>query len=300
MSNVKLIFDQTGLADLQKTEAPIKNIPLQKVGVNRVHIPVQYITGDGRTEQHDTEASLYVSLDSEKKGINMSRLVIIVHEHAEKGMTALDLVKTVLEDVRWKLRDSEDEPPLANVYFKLKFRYYIAQKSLASNLMGKAAYDCILEGIQTGETVRTFLTVNYEYSSTCPCSKTMAEQYMEEYAAGSRTDGNGTATAHAQRSNAAVTVEFDPNKPILIEDMVEKLREVIPTEVQVIVKRVDEQAFAILNGSYPVFCEDIARVVSNWLQQDDRVLDYCVVAEHFEALHRHNAVSITHANKNLR
>lgn len=294
MSNIKLIFDQAGLPDLQKTEAPVKNIPLQKVGVNRVHIPVHYLTPDGRTEQHDTEVSLYVSLAPEKKGVNMSRLVLSIHEHAEKGLPALDLVKTVLEDLRWRLRDTEDEPPLQNVYLKMKFRYYIAQTSLASKLTGKAAYDCVLEGVAVGDTIRTFLTVNYEYSSTCPCSKALSEQYMEEYENGKRTDGNGTATAHAQRSNAAVTVEFDPNKPIFIEDMVAKLREVVPTEVQVMVKRIDEQAFAILNGSNPVFCEDIARVISEWLQGDERVFDYSVVAEHFESLHRHNAVSVAY------
>jgi GTP cyclohydrolase I len=292
-----MVFDQAGLPDLQKSESPIANIHLQKVGVNRVHIPVLYLKRDGQVQQHDTEASLYVSLAPEKKGINMSRLVLIVHEHAKRGLPALGLVKAVLEDIRWKLRDSDDEPPLGNAYFKLKFRYYIPQTSLASGLTGDAAYDCVLEGVTVGDKLRTYLTVNYEYSSTCPCSKALAEQYMQEYKDGKRTDGNGTATAHAQRSNAAVTVEFDPETPLMVEDMVEKLRQVIPTEVQVIVKRVDEQAFAILNGSYPVFCEDIARVVADWLGNDSRVLDYSVVAEHFEALHRHNAVSIAYAGK---
>ena len=120
---------------------------------------------------------------------------------------------------------------------------------------------------------------------------------MEEYKQGKRVDGNGTATAHAQRSNASVTLEFDPNKPITIEDIIMNLRRVIPTEVQVIVKRVDEQAFAILNGTNPVFCEDVARLISDWLQSDDRILDYSIVAEHFEALHRHNAVSVAYKGK---
>jgi GTP cyclohydrolase I len=58
------------------------------------------------------------------------------------------------------------------------------------------------------------------------------------------------------------------------------------------VKREDEQAFAELNGSNPIFVEDAVRLLCEALDGDDRVGDFRVVASHQESLHSHDAVSI--------
>ena len=68
--------------------------------------------------------------------------------------------------------------------------------------------------------------------------------------------------------------------------------EAIPTETQVMVKREDEQAFAELNGSNPIFVEDAVRLIFDGLDQENRIGDFRVIASHQESLHSHDAVSI--------
>ncbi len=58
------------------------------------------------------------------------------------------------------------------------------------------------------------------------------------------------------------------------------------------VKREDEQAFAELNGSNPIFVEDAVRLLCASLEGEARIGDFRVVASHQESLHSHDAVSI--------
>ena len=106
------------------------------------------------------------------------------------------------------------------------------------------------------------------------------------------------ANAHSQRSIATVTVGFDPTdeKIVWIEDLVELCREHIPTEVQIVVKRKDEQAFAELNGANLLFSEDVARILHQALDKwyDKNVIsDFSVSISHEESLHPWNAIAVT-------
>ena len=58
------------------------------------------------------------------------------------------------------------------------------------------------------------------------------------------------------------------------------------------VKREDEQAFAELNASNPIFVEDAVRLLCEALEGDDRIGDFRVAASHQESLHSHDAVSV--------
>ena len=82
-----------------------------------------------------------------------------------------------------------------------------------------------------------------------------------------------------------------PDK-IWFEDMVELCRRAVPTETQVMVKREDEQAFAELNASNPIFVEDAVRAFAAELLAEPRIGDFRVVASHQESLHSHDAVSV--------
>ena len=79
---------------------------------------------------------------------------------------------------------------------------------------------------------------------------------------------------------------------IWFEDMVELCRRAVPTETQVMVKREDEQAFAELNASNPIFVEDAVRAFAKELLADHRYGDFRIIASHQESLHSHDAVSL--------
>tara|TARA_B100000989_G_C19225132_1_gene337490 strand:- start:24 stop:356 length:333 start_codon:yes stop_codon:yes gene_type:complete len=76
------------------------------------------------------------------------------------------------------------------------------------------------------------------------------------------------------------------------EDLVDMCRAAVPTETQVMVKREDEQAFAELNASNPIFVEDAARLFCKSLKNDKRIGDFRIIASHQESLHSHDAVSL--------
>jgi GTP cyclohydrolase I len=60
------------------------------------------------------------------------------------------------------------------------------------------------------------------------------------------------------------------------------------------VKREDEQAFAELNGAYPKFVEDAARLLFAQLNADSRIQDFQVTCAHLESLHSHDAIAVIH------
>jgi GTP cyclohydrolase I len=86
------------------------------------------------------------------------------------------------------------------------------------------------------------------------------------------------------------------NNIIWIEDIVDLCREHIPTEVQIVVKRRDEQAFAELNGANLLFSEDAVRIMhaglDEWVQAG-RIDDFSIVASHEESLHPWNAIAVS-------
>ena len=91
------------------------------------------------------------------------------------------------------------------------------------------------------------------------------------------------------------TIEFNPDDIVWIEDLVELHREKIPTEVQVVVKRRDEQAFAELNGSNLLFSEDAVRLMYEGLDQwmdKGKIYDFRIITDHEESLHPWNAIAL--------
>ena len=294
---------------------PGAKVPIQKVGIAPVDMPIHVKRRDSEdSEKLMSQASLYCSLDDpEAKGLNLSRFYLLMHEKmADKD--ALGSMQDVLKEMASKQGSN-------NAYVKLRFKYPWMQKALRTRetmikpedknstnaylhksdkgitlsdgtwishkkMEGHIAYDIQFEGRwhAKGNKFKYYLMVDYIYSSTCPCSFELAHDAKEKR--------DAAANAHSQRSRARVTIEFDPENVVWIEDVVELCRKNIPTEVQVVVKRRDEQAFAELNGSNLLFSEDVCRIMYKALDDHELVKDFSVVVEHFESLHPWNAVGV--------
>jgi GTP cyclohydrolase I len=278
LSDLPKNVDWDNLPDVQNylsTRGAEANI--QKVGVKGVEVPVKYFSKEGKAIKLKTTVSAYVSLTKETKGINMSRLVRTLYDHLSTDLS-IELLHDVLNDYKDKL-ESRDS------YIKFRFDYPMKQMSLRSKLEGWQYYSCILEGkMDHNNDVKLFLTVEYIYSSACPCSYEMG-QYVHEQT-------GEPVVSHSQRSTAKVTIQLNPDDPYLIEDLILTMRKAIPTEVLVMCKREDEAEFARLNGSNLLFCEDAGRIAYEALDGDSRVLDFVVVCAHHESLHKHDAISV--------
>jgi GTP cyclohydrolase I len=281
------IKDQSGLNDFQKLPDQLK-IPIPKVGINRFRIPMRFKHLDGSIMNHDCETSMWVNLKSGKTGINMSRLCAILQSESVNSVVDSQFFNKIISRYKDELRDNDSEELIQQTGLKIKFNYPLKQKSLKSDNWGWQYYACEVEIINK----KVFLTVNYEYSSTCPCSLSMAKQYEQDYAKGITSEGNGIGVAHGQRSQATCKIQINNTSDMWIEKLIDMLREAIPTETQSLVKRVDEQAFAILNGSNPMFVEHASKRLFQVLNQCEDIQDWIVGIEHWESLHSHNACAV--------
>ena len=217
-----------------------------------------------------------VSLEADKKGINMSRIMRSFYAHADKTFS-FSVIEAALDDYITDL-DSLD------ARIQMRLSYPLKVESLRSGLAGYQYYDIALELIESaGERLRV-LHLDYVYSSTCPCSLELAEH--------ARRERGQLATPHSQRSVARMSVVLTGEGRLWFEDLIDMARRAVPTETQVMVKREDEQAFAELNAANPIFVEDAARLFARELESDARIGDFRVVASHQESLHSHDAVSI--------
>lgn len=268
------------LPDLQNgPESLIKGArrQIQHVGISNFRLPAQYHTRDNGDLTLETSVTGSVSLEAEKKGINMSRIMRSFYKHAER-VFSFEVIEAALEDY---IRDLES----FDARIQMRFSFPMKVPSLRSGLEGYQYYDLALELVEQDGQRQKIMHLDYVYSSTCPCSLELSEH--------ARRTRHQLATPHSQRSVARISVEVLPGQPTLwFEDLIDLCRRAVPTETQVMVKREDEQAFAELNAANPIFVEDAARLFAEGLEADARIGDFRVVASHQESLHSHDAVSV--------
>ncbi|MFT5869285.1 MAG: GTP cyclohydrolase I [Paracoccaceae bacterium] len=268
------------LPDLQNGPASLirgARQQIQHVGISNFRLPIRYHTRDNGDLLLETSVTGTVSLEAEKKGINMSRIMRTFYKHAERTFS-FEVIEAALDGYKTDL-DSFD----ARIQMRLSFPMKV--ESLRSGLSGYQYYDIALELVEQAGVRKKIVHLDYVYSSTCPCSLELSEH--------ARETRNQLATPHSQRSVARISVELNCEADCLwFEDLIDMCRAAVPTETQVMVKREDEQAFAELNAANPIFVEDAARLFCEQLQRDSRIGDFRVVASHQESLHSHDAVSV--------
>jgi len=230
---------------------------------------------DGEEINTTANFSIYCSLNEKVRGANMSRFAEMIHAIIEKHIS-LDIIQGILESLQEKL-ESEDG------YVKMRFKYFIKKASPMSGLLGYMDYDCILEGRLLKDDFKLFLTVQVPYTSLCPCSKELS-----------------LTGAHNQRSTANVTIEL--LHFMYIEEVVYLIESLVSSPLYSVLKRIDEKHVTEQAYENPRFVEDMARDIAlaldDWL--DVQINDYVVVINHFESIHKHNAVAVINAGRRLK
>jgi len=250
---------------------------IQHVGISNFRLPIRFHTRDDGDLTLETSITGTVSLEGEKKGINMSRIMRSFYKHADRTFS-FEVMAAALDDYL-----SDLDSPDARI--QMRFSFPARVSSLRSGLSGFQYYDFALELVDHDGVREKIIHMDYVYSSTCPCSLELSEH--------ARAVRGQLATPHSQRSVARLSVQVKPEGDCLwFEDLIDHCRKAVPTETQVMVKREDEQAFAELNAANPIFVEDAARLFCEVLQSDPRIGDFRVLASHQESLHSHDAVSV--------
>ncbi len=248
---------------------------IQHVGISNFRLPIRYQTRDGADLTLETSVTGTVSLEADKKGINMSRIMRSFYAHADKRFS-FGVIEAALDDYMRDLGSFD-----ARIQMRLSFPAQVT--SLRSALVGWQYYDIALELVEQAGVRKRIMHLDFVYSSTCPCSLELSEH--------ARATRGQLATPHSQRSVARISVVLHGDT-LWFEDLIDIARKAVPTETQVMVKREDEQAFAELNAANPIFVEDAARSFCDALRRDARIGDFRVIASHQESLHSHDAVSL--------
>jgi GTP cyclohydrolase I len=285
-TNLRRFYDPTfvvteqykeSLPDMQNGPSSLiegANVPIQQVGISNFKIPLKFPTPDGELLTLETSVNGYVGLDAGKKGINMGRIMRTFYKFKDDVFHP-DKLKEVLQAYK-------DDLESQTAFLKLSFSYPMLKESLRSDYEGYQYYNVAFEGkLDEYDRYTSFMHLDFEYSSACPCSYELSEH--------ARETRDVAAIPHSQRSVANITTQL--NSEIFVDELVELCRDALKTETQVIVKREDEQAFAEMNGAYQKFVEDAARLLYDVLNTESRIKDFVVRCAHLESLHSHDAVS---------
>ena len=278
---------------------------LDWVGMGEIEMPIALQGEDGRTVSSGARVNAFVNLKrGDVRGIHMSRLYLHVDQALSHEPVTPTSVRRLLKDFLDSHADLSDRAML-----RIRFEHLVRRPALASDNSGWKSYPVSITGVMDRGHFAVELGLETAYSSTCPCSAALARQLIQEqfeadFAAGRPLDREavlawlGTeqgirATPHSQRSIAEVKLRLVPSfQSFPIIEVIDRIEDALKTPVQTAVKRIDEQAFALLNGQNLMFCEDAARRIQDALEQDERISDFWLRASHHESLHPHDAVAV--------
>lgn len=277
---------------------------LDWVGMSDIHQPISLLDG-GEEQRVQANVQVYVNLaDPLAKGIHMSRLYLLLDEHARTRPLSVAGLRMLLNALHGSHQDLS-----THAYVQFDFGYEMRQAALKSENEGWSIYPASLKGTLANGRTQIELEVQVTYSSTCPCSAALARQLIQrqfdesfdrdrppsfdEVRAWLGTEDGIVATPHSQRSYARVRTRLaDHVRELPLRSLITRLESALGTPVQSAVKRADEQEFARLNGQNLMFCEDAGRKLQAVLDEDERLADFWVRIEHHESLHAHNAVAV--------
>ncbi|MBC3466864.1 GTP cyclohydrolase FolE2 [Pseudomonas sp. RW10S2] len=290
------------LPDISVTDIAPGQIALDWVGMQGIDLPLS-VDDDGRCWDVHARVDAHVDLPlAHVKGIHMSRLYGLVGQLSDEGALTTRRLCTLLEAMVESHRDCGSR----SARVRLHFDWLIRRPALVTQgLSGWKSYPVRITATQVGPLITVELQVEIVYASTCPCSAALSRQLVEQsfretFAGqdvlapedvGDWLRRHATlATPHSQRSRAVVRIDLPAHTGSFgLTALIDRIEHALGTPVQTAVKRVDEQAFAALNGQNLMFVEDAARKVHGALA--DGYLNPRVHVRHEESLHPHDAVA---------
>ncbi len=258
------------IKDVQN-QKDLRNIPIQKVGVRDVEIPLKI---ERKPQEKDdsieletvySKVKMSVSLPSCYRGTHMSRFFEILNKYTRESLSSLDIEK-VLFDMKNKLEATD-------AYAKFDFKYFIKKQAPVSRLESLMCYDCAFEGEVDKEcNYKFYLIVNVPITTLCPCSKEISNY-----------------GAHNQRAKLKIKVSYDNDKHIWLEDLIKTAESCASSEIYSLLKREDEKFVTETAYENPKFVEDVIRDIVVKLEENDSINFYEVEMQAFESIHNHNA-----------
>lgn len=325
------------MKDIQASTEGFPKIPVNKVGVRNIEMPITLYRPDNTPFMITATMSSYCDLVDSLKGINMSRIARTLLE-VFSGYSGY--ATTLSAQAAHKLKEAHGTD---NIYLKVKFKYPWFTRSPSTDLASPEMANVEIETKLVGNELKQFMTLEIVGMSLCPCSKEMSllknnlnEAEQTIYDGWKRNaDSKWPAMsslmnkveragfgAHNQKSVVRVTVELPPSeeKILFIEDLIKVVNSCYSSPTFSILKRPDEKYVTELSymsayiddrknlvekeGYGPKFVEDIVRQLADKLNGmlDEKIKDYVIVVSNQESIHSQDieAVAVLSAGRELK
>jgi len=106
---------------------------IQHVGISNFRLPIRFHTKHGSDLTLETSVTGTVSLEADKKGINMSRIMRTFYRRAEETFS-FDVIEAALDDYKSDLESFDAR-------LQMRFSFPVKIESLRSGLSGYQYYD---------------------------------------------------------------------------------------------------------------------------------------------------------------
>lgn len=287
------------LPDAQAWQGAMSDVGLDWVGMQGIALPLELA---GKPLMARVNAGINLRAGSQgARGIHMSRLYLALDELTQGELTP----QRIADQLHAFLASQPENSDRASLH--ISGELLLSRPALLSPHRGWKAYPLEISASLASILTLT-LTVGVPYSSTCPSSAALSRQLAQqqfqfdfEHSAQKVDqqqvidwlgDHGMPGTPHSQRSWAWVTVTLNERETALpVVNLIDRIEHALGTPLQTLVKRSDEQAFALANGQNLMFCEDAARRLYRMLRSQCSHRAFSLRVEHQESLHAHNAVA---------
>lgn len=290
--------------DAIQNKTHLDHLPLEWVGMGAITSTVR-LQEEGRSEfLLPVKVQAFVNLVSDSRGIHMSRIYNELQEFSQKEIFSFKSLQCLGEKILKSQGAISDA-----VKLEMEMQLPLKQMTLKSQLEYQKEYPLKVSFLKNKNHEELSLFFKIDYSSTCPQSAALSHEVImkkmketswasiEEVIQYLQQQGL-MATPHAQRSTLDLQVTWPLERFSLevsfmdfVADYIAQLEMVLGTPTQGVVKRADEQEFAILNAKNLMFCEDAARKVKAFLKSQSQLKSYQGKVTHIESLHSHDAVA---------
>ncbi len=205
------------LPDLQNGPSSLirgANEQIQHVGISNFRLPIRFHTRDNGDLTLETSVTGTVSLEADKKGINMSRIMRSFYKHAEKTFS-FEVIEAALEDYLSDLGSMDAR-------IQMRFSFPVKIDSLRSGLSGYQYYDIALElsdharqsrgQLATPHSQRSVARLSVQIDPEAPCL------WFEDLIDHCRRAVPTETQVMVKREDEQAFAELNAANPIFVED----------------------------------------------------------------------------------
>ena len=258
------------LPDLQN-QRDTRGKHIERAGIENVRtlIGIGRKSADGVPVTVEANVSMYVSVDEEIKGANMSRFLECLFSYESVIITSEHL-KVMVEDMLQRMESNDG-------YIELAFNYFVPRFAPVSKTRGLQSYAVKFIGREINGQYDFVTEVNVIGTNLCPCSKEISEY-----------------GAHNQRNHLRVRLVHNSDL-YWIEDIIEEVEGVMSCPIFPVLKREDEKWVTEKAYENPKFVEDLARDTALLLDSFN-INNYHIRSQSDESIHHHEAVAVLSKN----